>query len=58
MTHARTKVAVLGLGTMGSRMASSALRAGIPLVVWNRDLDAARVFAERGADVARPQLRL
>jgi 3-hydroxyisobutyrate dehydrogenase-like beta-hydroxyacid dehydrogenase len=27
-------VAVLGLGAMGHGMASSALRAGIPAVVW------------------------
>jgi 3-hydroxyisobutyrate dehydrogenase len=45
------KLAVLGLGTMGQGMASSALRAGIPTVVWNRNLDVARPFAERGAEV-------
>jgi 3-hydroxyisobutyrate dehydrogenase len=33
-------------------MASSALRAGIPLVVWTRDLKAAYAFADRGAEVA------
>src|SRR5208282_4451615 len=52
MTKGQTRLAVLGLGTMGSGMASSALRAGIPLVVWNREPDAAGAFADRGADVA------
>src|SRR6266487_2850562 len=45
-------VAVLGIGTMGHGMASSALRAGIPTIVWNRDLAATRDLAELGADVA------
>ncbi len=52
MTNGQTKLAVLGLGTMGSGMASSALRAGIPLVVWNREPEASHAFAERGAEVA------
>jgi 3-hydroxyisobutyrate dehydrogenase len=52
MTNAQPKLAVLGLGTMGGGMSSSALRAGIPLVVWNRDLEPARGFADRGAEVA------
>ncbi|MGA3354355.1 MAG: NAD(P)-dependent oxidoreductase [Acidimicrobiales bacterium] len=51
-TKFETKLAVIGLGTMGRGMASSALRAGIPLVVWNRDLEAARAFADRGAELA------
>ncbi len=45
-------VAVLGIGAMGHGMASSALRAGIPTIVWNRDLAATRDLAELGADVA------
>jgi 3-hydroxyisobutyrate dehydrogenase len=52
MTQGQTKLAVLGLGTMGSGMASSALRAGISLVVWNRDPKAAYALADRGAEVA------
>jgi 3-hydroxyisobutyrate dehydrogenase len=47
-----TSLAVLGLGTMGRAMAGSALRAGIPTVVWNRDSEVARPFADRGAKVA------
>ena len=30
------RVAVLGIGAMGHGMATSALRAGIPTIVWNR----------------------
>jgi 3-hydroxyisobutyrate dehydrogenase len=47
-----TSLAVLGLGTMGRAMAGSALRAGIPTVVWNRDPAAAEELADQGAQVA------
>lgn len=46
------KLAVLGLGTMGRAMASSALRNGISTVVWNREPAAATLMADRGAEVA------
>jgi 3-hydroxyisobutyrate dehydrogenase len=42
---------VLGLGTMGQAMAGSAIRNGIPTVVWNRDPDVARGMADQGAEV-------
>src|SRR5271169_7228142 len=45
-------VAVLGIGTMGHGMATSALRAGIPTIVWNRTPEATRDLAELGAEVA------
>ena len=45
-------VAVLGIGAMGHGMAASALRAGIPTIVWNRSMEAARDLAELGAEVA------
>jgi len=45
-------VAVLGIGAMGRGMAASALRAGIPTIVWNRSMEAARDLAELGAEVA------
>jgi len=45
-------VAVLGIGAMGHGMATSALRAGIPTIVWNRRQAATRDLAELGADVA------
>jgi 3-hydroxyisobutyrate dehydrogenase len=51
---ARTQgaVAVLGIGAMGHGMAGSALRAGIPTIVWNREPEATRDLRELGADVA------
>ena len=52
MADGNPKLAVLGLGTMGQAMAGSALRHGIPTVVWNRDPGVARRWAEQGAEVA------
>jgi 3-hydroxyisobutyrate dehydrogenase len=52
MAEKKPKLAVLGLGTMGRAMAGSALRNGIPTVVWNRQLDVARRMADHGAEVA------
>ena len=49
---AAESVAVLGIGAMGHGMASSALREGIPTIVWNRRPEATRDLAERGAVVA------
>jgi len=37
---------------MGHGMAASALRAGIPTIVWNRTIEATRDLAELGAQVA------
>ncbi len=55
MASLEETVAFLGLGTMGHAMAASALRAGIPTIVWNRNPEATRVLAERGAEaVATP----
>ena len=45
-------VAVLGLGAMGHGMATSALRAGLPTIVWNRTPEATGDLAELGAEVA------
>jgi 3-hydroxyisobutyrate dehydrogenase len=45
-------VAVLGIGAMGHGMATSALRAGIPTIVWNRRQAATRDLAGLGAVVA------
>jgi 3-hydroxyisobutyrate dehydrogenase len=52
MTATQEPVAFLGLGTMGHAMATSALRAGVPTIVWNRGSGPTRDLAERGADVA------
>jgi 3-hydroxyisobutyrate dehydrogenase len=53
MARTHEPVAVLGIGAMGHGMAASALHAGIPVIVWNRTMEATRDLAERGAQVAR-----
>ena len=45
-------VAVLGIGSMGHGMATSALRSGIPTIVWNREAGRTRDLADLGAEVA------
>src|SRR6266568_3681373 len=52
MAGTHEPVAVLGIGAMGHGMAASALRAGIPTIVWNRRLEATWDLAELGAEVA------
>src|SRR6266571_4545723 len=52
MVGTQEPVAVLGIGAMGHGMATSALRAGIPTIVWNRAPAATRDLAGLGADVA------
>jgi 3-hydroxyisobutyrate dehydrogenase len=52
MAGTHEPVAVVGIGAMGHGMAASALRAGIPVIVWNRTMEATRDLAERGAQVA------
>ena len=52
MAGTHEPVAVLGIGAMGHGMAASALRAGIPTIVWNRRMEATRDLAEVGAQVA------
>ena len=48
-----TKIAFLGLGIMGSRMAAHLARADYELTVWNRTTATAEAFAEEhGASVA------
>ena len=42
-------VAVLGIGAMGHGMARSALRAGIPTIVWNREPEATDDLAAASA---------
>jgi 3-hydroxyisobutyrate dehydrogenase len=53
MAHEHESAAILGIGTMGHGMAISALRAGIPTMVWNRNRDATRDLVELGAEVAQ-----
>ena len=52
MAQAKEPVAFLGIGKMGHAMASRALGAGIPTIVWNRDRMATRDLKDRGAEVA------
>jgi 3-hydroxyisobutyrate dehydrogenase len=52
MAGTNEAVAVLGIGAMGHGMAASALRAGLPVIVWNRRVEATRDLAGRGAQVA------
>ncbi len=48
-----TKIALLGLGLMGTGMAGRLLDAGYSLSVWNRSPDKADGLAARGASVAQ-----
>src|SRR3984893_9319016 len=52
MARTQGPVAVPGIGAMGHGMATSALRAGIPTIIWNRTPEATRDLSELGADVA------
>jgi 3-hydroxyisobutyrate dehydrogenase len=49
---AGTQEPVLGIGAMGHGMATSALRASIPTIVWNRTPAATRDLAGLGVQVA------
>lgn len=48
----KPRVALLGLGIMGSGMAGRLLSAGFPLTVYNRSCDKAARFVDAGASVA------
>src|SRR5207302_9295109 len=45
-------ISYLGLGTMGSGMASNLVKAGYELAVWNRSVEKCEAFARKGARVA------
>jgi 3-hydroxyisobutyrate dehydrogenase len=47
-----TRIAFLGLGTMGGGMARQLLRAGFPLSVYNRSAEKAQPLVEEGAEIA------
>ena len=47
-----TRIAFLGLGAMGSRMATRLIDAGFDVTVWNRTPAAAEPLARRGARIA------
>src|SRR5512145_364837 len=46
------KVALLGLGIMGTGLAGNLLKQGYNLTVWNRTRSKAEAFIERGAQIA------
>lgn len=48
----KTRIAFLGLGAMGSRMAARLIDAGYALTVWNRSAAGTEPLAGRGAGVA------
>nr|WP_256997571.1 NAD(P)-dependent oxidoreductase [Gloeobacter morelensis] len=48
-----SKVAVLGMGAMGSRMAAALLRADYQVTVWNRTADKTSPLVEAGAKAAQ-----
>src|SRR5438874_4279337 len=45
-------ISYVGLGTMGSGMASNLLKAGYKLTVWNRNIEKCEPFARKGARVS------
>jgi 3-hydroxyisobutyrate dehydrogenase-like beta-hydroxyacid dehydrogenase len=47
------KISYLGLGTMGSGMASNLVKAGYELTVWDRTAEKSQLFAGTGARVAQ-----
>lgn len=46
------KIAILGLGAMGSRVAINLLTAGFEVIVWNRSPQAVEVLVQAGATAA------
>ena len=53
MSASSLRVAFLGLGTMGASMATNLLKAGFPLIVWNRTASKMEPFARLGARLAK-----
>lgn len=45
-------VGFIGLGKMGAPIARNIARSGVPLVIWDANLDATKSFASEGAHVA------
>src|SRR5690242_3381059 len=53
MMGATGPIGFIGLGTMGEAMALTLVKAGMPLLVWNRTRAKAETVAAAGAQVAR-----
>ena len=47
-----TRIALLGTGAMGSRMAANLLTGGYDVTVWNRDRDKIGPLLDKGAGSA------
>ncbi len=52
MVNDRSAVSMIGLGSMGSALATAIASAGHDLTVWNRSEEKSRAIAEHGAAVA------
>ena len=50
-------VGVIGLGLMGKPMAGNLLKAGFPVVIWNRTAESRRRIGAAGRDVGRDAVR-
>ena len=50
-----TKIAFLGMGLMGSRMAARLIQAGFEVVVWNRTLSSCDILVDMGATLLNLQ---
>jgi 3-hydroxyisobutyrate dehydrogenase-like beta-hydroxyacid dehydrogenase len=51
-TMSKPNIAILGLGIMGTGMASRLLSTGFPLTVYNRNRDKCIPFRDAGAFIA------
>ncbi len=47
------RIAYLGLGIMGSGMATNLLKSGYDVTVWNRNLESCKPLVEKGATPAQ-----
>lgn len=53
--HRNTKIAFLGMGLMGSRMAARLIQAGFEVAVWNRTLSSCDILVDMGATLLNLQ---
>jgi 3-hydroxyisobutyrate dehydrogenase-like beta-hydroxyacid dehydrogenase len=51
-TNNSKRIAVIGLGNMGSALAAALLTAGYPVTIWNRTVSKSRALVEQGAMLA------
>jgi hypothetical protein len=52
-----SKISVLGLGAMGSRMAAHLIKAGHDVTVWNRTADATKPLVVNRRPIVTPNRR-